>query len=68
MKGYIELTTNEVVMAEDSYEYALSKIKEPQNIEEFVEKYLRPLLDFDRREKSEFIDWFFSGNWVQVDE
>lgn len=68
MKGYVELTTNEVVPVEDAYEYALDKIKEPQNIEEFVEKYLRLLLDYDKREKREFIDWFYSGNWVKVDE
>ena len=68
MKGYKEFTTNEFVPVEDAYEYALEKIKDPQMIGEFVGKYLVPLLDYDRNERKEFIEWFFSGNWVKVDE
>ena len=68
MKGYKEFTTNEFVPGEDAYEYALEKIKDPQMVVEFVDKFLRPLFDYDKRERKEFIEWFFSGNWVKVDE
>ena len=68
MKGYKEFTTNEFVPVEDAYEYALDKIKDPQMIGEFVDKYLIPLLKYDKGERKEFIEWFFSGNWVKVDE
>lgn len=63
--GYLGFHSNEFVSDEDAYEYALNKALDEEHKEDFLEKYLKPLLESDEKEKREFVDWFFSGNWVR---
>lgn len=63
--GYVEFKTNEFVSDEDAFAYALENALNEDNIEDFKEKYLRPMLEHNQDEKQEFVEWFFSGNWLR---
>lgn len=63
--GYVEISTREFVSDEDAYLYALEQLHDEETNKDFIEKYLKPLLDSDDKEQKEFVEWFFSGNWIR---
>lgn len=60
--------SGKVVYEEEAFDYALSKMSSKEEQEDYKRCYG---VDFDEstldneEERNEFVDWFFSGNWVR---
>lgn len=64
--AWIGFHTNEYISDEDSFLYALEKVQGSEK-EEFIE-YAIDLIKSSEEEKHNFIEWFFSGNYIKVKE
>lgn len=65
VEGYVEFTTKEFVSDEDAYFYAMEKVEaDPELQKEFEEGELESIKQ-DESLQDEFVEWFYSGNWVR---
>lgn len=60
-----------IVYEEEAFEYALAEMSKEENQEDYKrcsgEDFDESLLD-DEGERKEFVEWFFSGNWIREDD
>ena len=77
-KVYIELNTKETIPEEEALEYAIvNTFGVPNNYNDFVDKFCweegvkteitNLLIKKDKEILKEFVEWFFSGNWIEED-
>lgn len=77
-KVYIELNTKETIPEEEALEYAIvNTFGVPNNYNDFVDKFCweegvkteitNLFIKKDKEILKEFVEWFFSGNWIEED-
>ena len=77
-KVYIELNTKETIPEEEALEYAIvNTFGVPNNYHDFVDKFCweegvkteitNLFIKKDKEILKEFVEWFFSGNWIEED-
>lgn len=77
-KVYIELNIKETIPEEEALEYAIvNTFGVPNNYNDFVDKFCweegvkteitNLFIKKDKEILKEFVEWFFSGNWIEED-
>ena len=77
-KVYVELNTKEMIPEEEALEYAVvNTFGVPDNYNDFVDKFCwgegvkteitNLFIKKDKEILKEFVEWFFSGNWIATD-
>ena len=63
--GYREFTTKEFIYDDDSYVNAMWEVMNNKEEQAKFFGYIKDLFEDVPEEKKNFVEWFYSGNWIR---